>query len=62
MQTWREAPIEKSLSERHKKHTIERAVAATCSESQKSPASSKYKASDCFDQWKPCVSQSRRFT
>ena len=41
MQTWRKAPVEKALSERHTKHTIERAVAATCSGSQESPASSK---------------------
>ena len=58
MQTWPKAPVENALSERQKQHTIERVVAASCSESPESPASSKYKASDGLDQWKACARES----
>ena len=41
IQNWLKAPVKNALSERHKQHTIERAVTVSCSESQESPASSK---------------------
>ena len=55
MQTWPKAPVENASSKRREKHTIERAVNVSCSESQESPASSKEKASNHLDQWKACA-------